>query len=68
MVWKNAVKGSQNVYIKALPGKKGRIRVLTFDPAKKMDVTDVESTVIVRTNEYEVRAFSENYYVTVNIK
>lgn len=68
MVWKNAVKGSQNVYIKALSGKIGKIKVLTFDPAKKMNVTDVESTVIVRTDEYEVRAFTENYYVTVNIK
>lgn len=68
MIWQNALQGSQNVYIKALSGKKGKIRVLTFDPSKKMDVTDVESTVIVRTDQYEVRAFSENYYVTVNIK
>lgn len=68
MVWQNALQGSQNVYIKALSGKKGKIRVLTFDPSKKMDATDVESTVIVRTDKYEVRAFTENYYVTVNIK
>lgn len=68
MIWPNALQGSQNVYIKALSGKKGKIRVLTFDPNKEMDVTNVESTVIVRTDRYEVRAFSENYYVTVNIK
>lgn len=68
MVWKNAVQGSQHVYIKALAGKTGRVRVLTFPPSKKMNVTEVESTVIVRTDEYEVRAFSENYYVTVTIK
>lgn len=68
MTWPNARQGSQNVYIKALNGKKGSIRVLTFDPAKKMDATDVSSTTIVKTGEYEVRAFTENYYVTVNIK
>lgn len=68
MTWANALKGSQNVYIKALNGTKGKLRVLTFDPAKTIDATDVSSTTIVKTNEYEVRAFSENYYVTVTIK
>lgn len=68
MTWPNAVQGTQNVYIKALNGQKGKIRVLTFDPSKTIDATDVSSTVIVTTDEYEVRAFSENYYVTVNIK
>lgn len=67
MVWSNAKQGTQNVYIKALNGKKGKIRVLTFDPKKTIDATDVSSTSIVKTNEYEVRAFSENYYVTVII-
>ncbi len=68
MTWPNALQGSQNVYIKALNGTKGKIRLLTFDPQKTMDVTDVSTTSIVKTDEYEVRAFSENYYVTVNIK
>ena len=68
MTWPNAKQGSQNVYIKALNKKKGSIRVLTFDPAKTIDANDVSSTTIVKTNQYEVRAFSENYYVTVNIK
>ncbi len=68
MTWPNAVAGIQNVYIKALNGQTGSIRVLTFDPTKTMNNMDVESTVIVRTNEYEVRAFTENYYVTVNIE
>lgn len=68
MTWPNAQQGSQNVYIKALNGKKGSVRVLTYDPAKKIDATDVSSTTIAKTNEYEVRAFSENYYVTVIIK
>lgn len=68
MTWPNAIKGSQNVYIKALNGTKGAIRVLTYDPNKAIDATDVSSTTITKTNEYEVRAFSENYYVTVYIK
>lgn len=68
MTWPNAKQGSQDVYIKALNGTKGSIRVLTYDPNKKIDATDVSTTTIAKTNEYEVRAFSENYYVTVNIK
>lgn len=67
MTWPNAKKGVQNIYIKTLNGKKGSFRVLTFDPAKKMDVTDVSTTSIIKTTEYEVRAFSENYFVTVSI-
>ena len=68
MVWPNAKKGVQNIYIKTLNGKKGSLRVLTFSPDKKMDVTDVSTTSIVKTEEYEVRAISENYFVTVVIK
>lgn len=68
MTWPNAEKGVQNIYIKALNGKKGAIRVLTFDPSRTMDVTDVSTTSIIKTSEYEVRAISENYYVTVFIQ
>lgn len=68
MVWPNAKEGVQNIYIKTLNGKKGNFRVLTFDPTKKMDVTDPSTTSIIKTDEYEVRAFSENYFVTVSIK
>lgn len=68
MVWPNAKQGIQNIYIKALNGNKGMIRVLTFDPKKTMNSSDVSSTTIVLTNEYEVRAFTENYYVTVHIQ
>lgn len=35
MVWPNAKQGVQNIYIKALNGNKGTIRVLTFDPKKR---------------------------------
>ena len=68
MTWPNAQKGVQNIYIKSLNGKKGSFRVLTFSPDKKMDVTDVSTTSIVKTDEYEVRAISENYFVTVVIQ
>lgn len=33
-----------------------------------MDVTDVTTTSIIKTDEYEVRAMSENYRVTVIIE
>lgn len=68
MMWPNAKKGVQNIYIKTLNGKKGSFRVLTFDPTKKIDVTDVSTTSIIKTDEYEVRAISDNYFVTVVIK
>lgn len=68
MVWPNAEKGVQPIYIKALNGKKGSFRVLTFDPTKKIDVTDVSTTTINKTEAYEVRAISDNYFVTVVIK
>lgn len=68
MIWPNAKGGIQNIYVKALNGKKGSLRILTFDPNNQMDVTDVTTTSIIKTNEYEVRAMSENYYVTVAIE
>lgn len=67
MVWPNAKKAVQNIYIKTLNGKKGSFRVLTFSPDKQIDVTDVSTTSIIKTEEYEVRAISDNYYVTVII-
>lgn len=68
MVWPNAKGGVQNIYIKALNKNKGSLKVLTFDPEKKMDVTDRNTTYIVKTNDYSIRAFSENYYVTLIIQ
>ena len=70
-LWKNAQKGVQNVYIKALPGaKSGSFNLQTFNPASsvKLSNQDVESTVQSRTDKYEVRIFTQNYYVTVTIK
>ena len=68
MTWPNALQGVQNVYIKALKGKTGKIRVLSIDPTKTISAEDVSSTYIVRTDKYNVRTTSENYYVTVNIQ
>lgn len=70
MTWPNAKQGTQNVYIKALNGQKGTLRVLTYNPAKENELSqlDVNTTTIAKTNEYEVRAFTENYYVRVTIK
>lgn len=67
MVFANAVQQEQDIYIKALSSKKGTVKVLTQDPSIKMDANDLSTTTIVKTSEYEVRAFTENYYVTVNI-
>lgn len=67
MIWPNAKGGKQNIYIKSLSNKKGSIKVLTFDPNKIMNNMDVESTVIIRTGQYEVRAFTENYFVTLKV-
>lgn len=68
MTWPNAKKGIQNIYIKALSNKVGSFLVQTFDPKKKIDADDLSSTTNNLTAQYEVRAFSQNYFVTVNIK
>lgn len=70
MTWPNALQGSQDVYIKALNGATGKLRVMTYNPAdeSKLSQNDVSTTTIAKTAEYEVRAFTENYYVTVNVK
>lgn len=67
MIWPHAKQGMQPVYIKAISNKKGSLRVLTQDPTITMTSDNVASTSITITDEYEVRAFTENYYVTVNV-
>lgn len=66
--WTNG--GVQNIYIKALNGKKGAFNLQTFNPASDVTLTnqDVESTVQHRTSDYEVRIFSQNYRVTIVVK
>ncbi|MFT3740123.1 MAG: hypothetical protein QM786_15330 [Breznakibacter sp.] len=70
MVWPNAVKGVKDIYVKALNGATGTFLVQTFDPNAAVPIsnTDVSSTTNNKTEEYEVRAFSQNYKVTVTIK
>lgn len=70
MMWSNAKKGDQNIYIKALPGgQKGCFNLQTFDPASDVTLsnTDPESTYQVREKKYSVRIFTQNYRVTIAI-
>lgn len=67
MIWPNAIKGIKDIYIKALNGNKGALKILTFDP-NSPEVISYTNTTIAKTTEYEVRAFTQNYFVTLNIK
>ncbi len=70
LTWPQAKKGVQNVRIEALNGADGTVTVQTFDPASTVELSnqDIESTVQSRTDNYEVRIFTQNYKVSVNIK
>lgn len=70
LTWPQARKGVQNIYVKALNGTKGTVTVQTFNPNSGMELSnqDLESTVQSRTDQYEVRIFTQNYMVAVNIK
>lgn len=63
--WPKAVKGIKYVYVKALNGSTGSLNILTFDPKETISYTNITNNI---TNDYEVRAFTQNYKVTVNIK
>lgn len=67
LTWPNAHKGIQYVRLKAISGgKTGSVTVLTCNPANPE--ISVDSTTIAKTADYEVRGFSQNHKVTVNIK
>jgi len=70
MIWPKAVKGVKNIYVKALNGSTGTFLVQTFDPNAAVPIsnTDVSTTTNNKTDQYEVRAYSQNYKVTVTIK
>lgn len=70
MLWPDAVKGVKNIYVKALNGATGTFLVQTSDPNAAVPISnaDVASTTNHKTDDYEVRAFSQNYKVTVTIK
>lgn len=70
LVWPHAKKGVQNVYVKALNGAKGKLKVQTFNPNSTVTLTnqDVSTTIQHTESQYEVRVFTQNYFVTVNVK
>lgn len=67
VTWPHAQKGIKNIYLKALSGAKGTVVVQTFNPKSTTDIS-FENTTIAKTADYEVRAFTQNYKVTVTIK
>lgn len=68
VVWENCTKGNKNINIKALSSKKGNVIVTTWDPRRTGDdAISFTNTYIVKTEKYSVRAFTENYKVTVKM-
>lgn len=63
--WPQAIKGVKNIYVKALNASVGSFNVLTFDPKDEITYTNITNSI---TNDYEVRSFTQNYKVTINIK
>lgn len=71
MEWPQAKKGVQNIYVRALSGgQKGSFNLQTFDPNSDVELTnqDVSTTIQAKTNDYEVRIFTQNYRITVTIE
>jgi hypothetical protein len=66
-VWPKAQKGIKRVYVKALNGMKGKVEIHTFNPNDTAAIS-YQNTVNNKTPEYEVRAFTQNYKVTINIQ
>jgi hypothetical protein len=62
-----AKKGVKNIYVKALTAGTGSFNVLTFDPAAG-EISHPDNIINSQTNDYEVRAFTRNYKVKVNVK
>lgn len=69
LVWPNAKKGVQSVYIKALNGAKGSFNLQTFNPNSTVELSnqDVTSTIQNKTDNYEVRVFTQNYKAKINV-
>lgn len=67
MMWPQARKGVQKIYLKALRGTTGSVVIQTFNPN---DTAAISNTYTVNhiTPDYEVHTFTQNYKVTVNIK
>lgn len=70
LFWPQAKKGVQLVYIRALNGNTGSFRLQTFNPNSDVTLTnqDVSTTIQNKTKDYEVRIFTQNYRIKVNIQ
>lgn len=69
--WPNALKGVQNIYVKIRNGaQKGRFYISTFNPNSDVTLSnqDVSSTIQNKTDNYEVRIFTQNYLVMINVQ
>ncbi|WP_163171808.1 hypothetical protein [Bacteroides sp. 51] len=67
MTFSQAKKDVKNIYVKALNVNKGSFDVLTFDPVAG-EISHPDNIVNSQTKDYEVRAFTKNYKVKVNVK
>jgi hypothetical protein len=67
MSFPQAKKGVKNIYVKALTAGAGSFNVLTFDPTAG-EISHPDNIINSQTKDYEVRAFTKNYKVKVNIK
>jgi len=65
--WPQAKKGIQMVSVRALNAGTGSFNVFTFDP-NAGEIAHPDNITNSKTNNYEVRSFTQNYKVTVNIK
>jgi len=67
--WKNAVKGVVNLNVVSLGTTTGTIKVQTCSPTQAATLTnqDVTTTIIVDNSDYQVRCFTENYYITIKL-
>lgn len=70
LLWPQAIKGVKRIHVKALNHNAGTFTLLTFNPNATVPISsaDVSTTTNNKTDEYEVRAFSQNYKVTINVK
>ena len=69
MVWPNCEKGTQNVYLKALQGAKGKITLQTWNPTRSGDDNiSTTNTILIDHGDYKVSAFTQNYKMEINIK
>ena len=68
--WEKAIKGIKMIYIKALNANTGSLIVQTFNPNSDVELSnqDVSSTIQNKTQDYEVRIFTQNYMAKVNVK